>query len=230
LFILVLWLIERLWPLIPDPALRQLRRAVRPLLTPSIEWMDLAGFFIGWLVVAQAVFHLAKRQRGVDVFLIVIATVLVGRAFVAGSVLVAAEIAALALLFPVLVLLNRLEDGMRSTLVALLLGIWLAWSSVRPLVSGSETFVASLPAFKDLLLRNVPAPPLLAYKGFSFLSLAWLLAGAGLMPHIAAGMTVLFVCLLVMLQLGAAAPLYGWVDILIALVAGWIVARWITKG
>ena len=58
-------------------------------LSRHFEWMDLAGFFIGWLVVAQDVFHLAKRQRGVDVFLIVIATVLVGRAFVAGSTLVA---------------------------------------------------------------------------------------------------------------------------------------------
>src|SRR4051812_10168404 len=81
--ILVLWLIERLWPLIPDPGLRQLKLAVRPLFTPHLQWTQLAGFFVGWLVVAQAVFHLAKRQRAVDVFLIVIATVLVGRAFIA---------------------------------------------------------------------------------------------------------------------------------------------------
>jgi hypothetical protein len=37
---------------------------------------------------------------------------------------------------------------------------------------------------------------------------------------------VLFVLLLTMLQLGAAAPAYGWVDLLIACLAGWIVARW----
>ncbi len=33
-----------------------------------------------------------------------------------------------------------------------------------------------------------------------------------------------------MLQLGVAAPSFGWVDLLIAAVAGWIVARWIPKG
>jgi glycopeptide antibiotics resistance protein len=229
LAILVLWLIERLWPLIPDPGLRQLKRAVNPLLTPRIELMELAGFFVGWLVVAQAVFHVAKRQRAVDFFLIVIALVLVGRTFVAGSALVAAELAAIALLLPALVLLSRLDNGARAAVVAVLLGTWLAWTSVRPLLDGAGTLVASLPAFKELLLRNVPAPPLLAQKGFSYMALAWLLAGAGFVPHVAAGMTVLFVLLLVLLQLGAVAPVYGWVDLLIAVLAGWIVARWIPK-
>src|SRR3954451_24830530 len=36
LAILVLWLVERLWPLIPDPGLRQLKDAVRPLFTPRL--------------------------------------------------------------------------------------------------------------------------------------------------------------------------------------------------
>jgi glycopeptide antibiotics resistance protein len=227
--ILVLWLVERLWPLIPDPGLRQLKLAVRPLLTPQMQGLELAGYFVGWLVIAQAVFHVAKRQRAVDFFLIVIATVLVGRTFIAGNTLVAAEIAAIALLLPVLVLLSRLGDGGRAVVVALLLGTWLAWAAVRPLVDG-HVEMPSLPAFKDLLMRNVPAPPLLANKAFSYMSLAWLLTGAGLVPHVAAGMTVLFVLLLVMLQLGAAAPVFGWVDLLIAMVAGWIVARWIPKG
>jgi glycopeptide antibiotics resistance protein len=227
--ILVLWLVERLWPLIPDPGLRQLKLAVRPLLTPQMQGLELAGYFVGWLVIAQAVFHVAKRQRAVDFFLIVIATVLVGRTFIAGNTLVAAEIAAIALLLPVLVLLSRLGDGGRAVVVALLLGTWLAWAAVRPLVDG-QVEMPSLPAFKDLLMRNVPAPPLLANKAFSYMSLAWLLTGAGLVPHVAAGMTVLFVLLLVMLQLGAAAPVFGWVDLLIAMVAGWIVARWIPKG
>jgi glycopeptide antibiotics resistance protein len=229
--ILTLWLLERLWPLIPDPGLRQLKRAVRPLLTPQIDWMSLAGFFVGWLVVAQAVFHLSKRQRAVDVYLIVIAIVLVGRAFVAGSVLDIAEIAAIALLLPVLVLLSRLEDGMRSTLVAVLLGTWLAWASVRPLLHGATGVVeAGLPGLREMLLRNVPPPQLLANKAFSYVSLGWLLAGAGVVPHVAAGMTILFVLLLTMLQLGAPMPSYGWVDLVIACLAGWIVARWMPRG
>jgi VanZ family protein len=229
LAILALWLIERLWPLIPDPGLRQLKRAVRPLLTPQLEWAALAGFFVGWLVVAQAVFHLSKRQRAVDVYLILIAIVLVGRAFVAGSALDIAEIAAIALLLPVLVLFSRLEDGMRSTLVAMLLGVWLAWSSVRPLLAGVAPVISTLPEWSEVLMRNVPPPPLLANKAFSYMSLGWLLVGAGVIPHVAAGITIVFVLLLTLLQVGAAVPAYGWVDLVIAGLAGWVVARWMPR-
>jgi len=227
--ILVLWLIERLWPLLPDPGLRQLKRAVRPLLTPHIDWMSLAGFFVGWLVVTQVIFSLVRRQRAMDVLLIVIATALVGRTFVAGSTLDVAEIAAIALLLPLLVPFSRLDDGTRSTIVAVLLGVWLAWASVRLLFDGSTAPAAGMPEFREMLLRNVPPPPLLANKSFSYLSLGWLLAGAGIVPHVAAGMTVLFVLLLTMLQLGASAPAYGWVDLLIACLAGWVVARWMPR-
>jgi glycopeptide antibiotics resistance protein len=227
--ILVLWLLERLWPLLPDPGLRQLKSAVRPLLTPHIDWMSLAGFFVGWLVVTQVVFNLVRRQRAMDVLLIVIATVLVGRTFVAGSTLEVAEIAAIALLLPLLVPFSRLDDGMRSTIVAVLLGVWLAWTSVRMLLDGSIPSSAGLPELREVLLRNVPPPPLLANKSFSYLSLGWLLAGAGIVPYVAAGMTVLFVLLLTLLQLGVSSPAYGWVDLLIACLAGWIVARWIPR-
>jgi glycopeptide antibiotics resistance protein len=227
--ILVLWLLERLWPLLPDPGLRQLKSAVRPLLTPHIDWMSLAGFFVGWLVVTQVVFNLVRRQRAMDVLLIVIATVLVGRTFVAGSTLEVAEIAAIALLLPLLVPFSRLDDGTRSTIVAVLLGVWLAWTSVRMLLDGSIPSSAGLPELREVLLRNVPPPPLLANKSFSYLSLGWLLAGAGIVPYVAAGMTILFVLLLTLLQLGVSSPAYGWVDLLIACLAGWIVARWIPR-
>jgi glycopeptide antibiotics resistance protein len=227
--ILVLWLLERLWPLLPDPGLRQLKRAVRPLLNPHIEWLALAGFLVGWLVVAQVVFGLVKRQRAMDAFLIVIAIVLVGRVFVGGSTLDVAEIAAIALLLPLLVPISRLDDGARSTLVAVLLGLWLAWAAVRPLLDGAAAPTPDVPALREMLLRNVPPPPLLANKAFSYLALGWLLTGAGLVSHVAAGMAVLFVLLLTMLQLGAPAPAYGWVDLLIACIAGWIVARWIPR-
>ena len=228
--ILALWLLERLWPLVPDPGLRQLKRAVRPLLTPHIEWMALAGFVVGWLVVAQVVFGLVRRQRAMDVFLIVIAIVLVGRVFVGGSTLEVAEIAALALLLPLLVPISRLDDGARSTLVAVLLGVWLAWAAVRPLLGGSAGLAGvDVPALREMLLRSVPPPPLLANKAFSYVSLGWLLTGAGLVPHVAAGMMVLFVLLLTMLQFGVPAPAYGWVDLLLAGLAGWIVARWMPQ-
>jgi len=224
--ILVLWLIARLWPLIPDPGLRQLKRAVRPLFTPRMEVAELVAFVLGWLVVAQAVFALAKRQRAVDLFLIVIATVLVGRTFTQGNTLVTAEVAAIALLLPVLVALSRLEDGARSALVAATLAGWLAWMALSPLLAGTAHISTDLPAFAEFIARNPPPPPQLAGKGFSYIALGWLLAGAGLVPHVAAGIMFLFVLLLTLVQLGASSPVFGWVDVVIALGAAYVVARW----
>ncbi len=227
--ILALWFLARLWPLVPDVGLRQLKGAVRPLFSPSIAPADLATFFVGWLVVAQAVFSLARRQRAVDTFLIVIAVVLVGRTVTAGNTLETAELAAIALLLPVLVMLSRLADGTRAMLVAAALGTWLAWSAVRPALGLAGPVAVDLPAFTEFISRNPPPPGHLAAKGFSYVALGWLLAVAGLVPHVAAGITILFVLILSMLQLGAAAPAFGWVDVVLAAIAGILVARWMAR-
>ena len=226
LVVLVLWLIARLWPFVPDASLRQLKRAVRPLFTPEIGWPDLAAFFVGWLVVAQAVFHLARRQRSVDVFLIVIAAVLVGRTFTAGNTLEFAELAAIALLLPVLVLISRVEDRGRSALLAAALGTWLASVALLPALGGARDVAVELPALREFLGRNAPPPAELAGRAFSYVALTWLLAGTGLFPHVAAGITVLLVVLLGLMQAGTATPVYGWIDVVIAVIAGILVTRW----
>jgi len=229
LTVLVLWLIARLWPLWPDASLRQIKRAVRPLFTPELGWSDLIGFFVGWLVVAQAVFHLVKRQRAVDVFLVVIAVVLVGRTFTMGNALVFAELAAIAMLLPVLVLLSRLEDRGRSALIAAVLGSWLAAVALMPALEAGRDVALQVPAVADLFVRNPPPPAQLAGRAFSYIALAWLLTGTGLLPHVAAGVTVLLVLLLCLLQVGAVAPSYGWIDLVIAVLAGVMVARWMPR-
>jgi hypothetical protein len=172
------------------------------------------------------VFHLTLRQRAVDTFLIVIAVVLVGRTITEGNTLVAAELAAIALLLPALVLLSRLADGTRSMLIAALLGVWLAWTAVQPALGQSGPVTVDVPALSDFFARNPPPPAHLAVKGFSYVALAWLLAVAGLVPHVAAG--VMFLCVLIvsMLQLGLAAPAFGWVDVAIAAISGVLVMRW----
>lgn len=230
LAVLVSWLIARLWPLWPDASLRQVKRAVRPLFAPQFDGSELAAFFVGWLVVAQAVFHLAKRQRSVDAFLLVIAVVLVGRVFTAGNVLVFAELAAIAVLLPVLVLLSRIEDRGRSALLAALLGTWLAAVALAPALHGGREVALEVPGFAEFLSRNPPPPAQLAGKSFSYVALGWLLAGTGLLPHVAAGVTVLLVLLLCLLQVGTAAPSYGWIDLVIAVIAGVMVARWMPRG
>jgi len=230
LTVLVLWLIARLWPLWPDPSLRQIKRAVRPLFTPELGWTELMGYFVGWLVVAQAVFHLAQRQRSVDGFLLVIAVVLVGRTFTAGNTLVFAELAAIALLLPVLVLLSRVEDRGRSALIAAVLGTWLAGVALMPALGSPHHVALEMPAAAEFLSRSAPPPAQLAGKGFSYVALAWLLTGTGLYAHVAAGVTVLLVLLLCLLQVGAAAPAYGWIDLVLASLAGVMVARWMARG
>lgn len=227
LTILTLWFVARLWPLVPDPGLRQLKRAVRPLFTPKVELAELAAFVLGWLVVAQAVFALARRQRAVDLLLIVIAGVLVGRTFTEGNTLVTAEIAAIALLLPILVVLNRLEDGARSALVAVTLAGWLAWLALAPLLTGAARISTDLPALADFIARNPPPAQQLAGKGFSYVALGWLLAGAGLVPHVAAGLMFLFILLLTLVQVGMNSPVFGWVDVVIAVAAAYVVARWL---
>lgn len=224
--ILVLWFLARLWPLVPDVGLRQLKDAVRPLFQPRVDPAELVTFFVGWLVVAQAVFHLTRRQRAVDAFLVAIAIVLVGRVVTAGNTLVAAELAAIALLLPVLVVLSRLADGTRAMLIAAVLGTWLAWTAVQPALGAAVTASVDLPALQDFFGRNPPPPGHLAIKGFGYVALAWLLAVAGLVPHVASGVMFLFVLVVSLLQLGAATPAFGWVDVVIAAIAGTLVMRW----
>jgi len=223
---LALWFLARLWPLVPDIGLRQLKSAVRPLFQPTIDPAELATFFLGWLIVAQAVFHLTRRQRAVDAFLIVIAIVLVGRTITAGNTLVTAELAAIAALLPVLVLLSRLADRTRAMIIAAALGSWLAWTALQPALLHGGAAAVDMPALGEFFARNPPAPAHLAVKGFSYVALAWLLAVAGLVPHVASGVMFLFVMLLGMLQLGAAAPAFGWVDVAIAAIGGVLVWRW----
>jgi hypothetical protein len=202
---------------------------VRPLFTPELAWTELAGFFVGWLVVAQAVFHLARRQRSVDSFLVVIAVVLAGRMFTAGNTLVLAELAAIAVLLPVLVLLSRVEDRGRSALIAATLGTWLVAVALLPALGSLREASVEVPAIAEFLSRNPPPPAQLAGKAFSYVALAWLLAGAGLFAHVAAGVTVLLVLLLGLLQVGTVAPAYGWIDLVIAVIAGLMVARWMPR-
>jgi glycopeptide antibiotics resistance protein len=224
--ILVLWFLARLWPLVPDVGLRQLKDAVRPLFQPRVDPAELVTFFVGWLVVAQAVFHLTRRQRAVDAFLIAIAIVLVGRVVTAGNTLVAAELAAIALLLPALVVLSRLTAGTRAMLIAAVLGTWLAWTAVQPALGAAVTAAVDLPALQDFFGRNPPPPGQLAIKGFGYVALAWLLAVAGLVPHVASGVMFLFVLVVSLLQLGAATPAFGWVDVVIAAIGGTLVMRW----
>jgi len=224
--IVALWVMTRLWPLVPDLGLRQVKAAVKPLLDPSLSAMELAGYFIAWLIVAQALVHLMRRQRAVDALLITVAAVLVGRTVVAGSTLSFAELLAIALVVPVLVPLSRLTDRTRCAWLALLLVAWLAWNAIAPVMQGHTAFSWTHAGFEHLIRQPPPAPRQLIGKAFNYLALGWLLVGAGLLPHIAAGLALLVVVGVCVLAPVVTPSAYGWADLAIALLSSVMVARW----
>jgi len=224
--IVALWVMTRLWPLVPDLGIPQVKAAVKPLLDPSLSAMELAGYFIAWLIVAQALVHLMRRQRAVDALLITVAAVLVGRTVVTGGVLSFAELVAIALVVPVLVPLSRLTDRTRCAWLAVLLIGWLVWIATAPVVRGDATFSWTHAALEHFIRQPPPAPQQIIGKAFNYLALGWLLVGAGLLPHIAAGLALVVVVGLCVLEPVAAPSAYGWADLAIALLASIMVARW----
>jgi len=224
--IVALWVMTRLWPLVPDLGIPQVKAAVKPLLDPSLSAMELAGYFIAWLIVAQALVHLMRRQRAVDALLITVAAVLVGRTVLTGGVLSFAELVAIALVVPVLVPLSRLTDRTRCAWLAVLLIGWLVWIATAPVVRGDATFSWTHAALEHFIRQPPPAPQQIIGKAFNYLALGWLLVGAGLLPHIAAGLALVVVVGLCVLEPVAAPSAYGWADLAIALLASIMVARW----
>jgi glycopeptide antibiotics resistance protein len=224
--IVALWVMTRLWPLVPDLGIRQVKAAVKPLLDPSLSAMELAGYFVAWLIVAQALVHLMRRQRAVDALLITVAAVLVGRTVVTGGVLSFAELVAIALVVPVLVPLSRLTDRTRCAWLAVLLIGWLVWIATAPVVRGDATFSWTHAALEHFIRQPPPAPQQIIGKAFNYLALGWLLVGAGLLPHIAASLALVVVVGLCVLEPVAAPSAYGWADLAIALLASIMVARW----
>lgn len=225
-WVAVLWVAARLWPLVPDLSLRQFKQAVRPLWSPVLPPAEVVALLVGWMVAAQAVFHLAGRKRAVDALLFVIVVVLIGRTVTAGNRIVPAEIGALALAMPLLVLMSRLPERTRCVLLAASLAGWLAWLALGPLAVAGEGTLADPPDWSGFLARSSPPPAQLVGKAFNYLGLGWLLAATGLAPALAGITTAGFVLLLCLLQMDAPSPLFGWADLLLAIAAAFIVARW----
>jgi glycopeptide antibiotics resistance protein len=224
--IVVLWLVTRLWPFVPELGLGQVKRAVRPLFEPQASASEIAAYFVGWMIVAQTIAHVSRRLRGVDALLIVVAAVLVGRTVVAGSTLVFAELVAIALVVPALVPLSRMPDRTRCGLLAALLVAWLLWIVIAPVVQRRTGFTLTHSSFQRFLFRPPPAPQQIFGKAFSYLALGWLLVGAGVLPHVAAFLAFAIVAALCLVQLGTPGAVYGWADLAIAAVSGVMIARW----
>jgi hypothetical protein len=70
------------------------------------------------------------------------------------------------------------------------------------------------------------APGSSSARRSTYLALGWLLVGAGLLPHIAAGLALLVVAGVCVLAPVVTPSAYGWADLAIALLSSVMVARW----
>lgn len=113
-----LWLAWRFAPFVPQLDLGKLKAALRPLFDPTFDFVTVLIFLTCWLVVNQAVAALVSRPRRLETLLLLMAAVLIGRLLVANQTFVPAELLALLLLLPMVVLMHRLRPRpRRATLV-----------------------------------------------------------------------------------------------------------------
>lgn len=119
LVLIVLWLAWRFAPFVPQLDLGKLKAALQPLFSPQFDLVAVFIYLTCWLVVNQAIAAVASRQRRLEVLLLLLAAVLVGRLIVASQAFVPAELLALLLLLPMVVLMHRLAPQPRRGLLVL---------------------------------------------------------------------------------------------------------------
>jgi VanZ family protein len=117
--IILLWLAWRLAPFVPQFDLGKLKAALRPLFNPQFDFVTVLIFLTCWLVVNQAVAALVSRPRRLETLLLLMAAVLIGRLIVANQAFVPAELLALLLLLPMVVLMHRLRPRPRRAAMVL---------------------------------------------------------------------------------------------------------------
>jgi VanZ family protein len=114
-----LWLTWRFAPFVPQFDLAKLKAALRPLFSPTFDFVTVLIFLTCWLVVNQAVAALVSRPRRLETLLILMAAVLIGRLLVASQTFVPSELLALLLLLPMVVVMHRLRPRPRRAALVL---------------------------------------------------------------------------------------------------------------
>jgi VanZ family protein len=177
--VLALWLAWRFAPFVPEVDLAKLKAALRPLFSPQIDPIAVFVYLTCWLVVNQAISALAIRPRRLEILLLVIAAVLVGRLLVASQSLVPAELLALLLLLPLVVLMHRLSPRPRRAALMLAVATVLIIEGLAPFDFTPPTQGFDLWPFVAWFEMGVPAAVQafdwveLFGKLFLFAALAW---------------------------------------------------------
>jgi VanZ family protein len=130
--LIALWLLWRLAPFVPQLDLARLKAALRPLISPHFDLVAVFIFLTCWLLVNQAIAALVSRSRRLEALLIVIAVVLIGRLVVANLSFIPAELLALILLLPMLVIMHRLRPQPRRAALVLAVATVLIIDGLAP--------------------------------------------------------------------------------------------------
>jgi VanZ family protein len=130
--LIVLWLAWRFAPFVPQLDLGKLKSALRPLFSPQFDPVAVFIFLTCWLAVNQAVATLVSRPRRLEALLVLMAAVLVGRLLVASQAFVPAELLALLLLLPMVVVMHRLRPRPRRAALVLAVIVVLIIDGLAP--------------------------------------------------------------------------------------------------
>jgi glycopeptide antibiotics resistance protein len=201
LIVLLLWLGWRFAPYTAQFHLAHLKAAFRPLIHPTFVFSSVVSALICWLIVAQLLFRIVDRQRGIEALLATIAAVLVGRLLLAGQGFDPSELLALVLLLPAVVLVNRLWSEPQSTFLVLALCAVLI-QRLAPFDFNGSPHTLDLWPFLGWIEAGMPidAAPLME-KAFLFGALIWLLRDTGLSSAMAMTLGVGFIFVLEIVQL-----------------------------
>jgi len=186
LVLLFMWVAWRLADFEFAISLTRLKQALRPLLQWEVSWPLTLQFLVMWLVVAQAVLSYAQRQRSNEVLLTVIAIVLIGRLLLVMPAFVPAELLALALLLPTLIVLHKFRTTPQSGMVLLAFMVLFFAERLLPFDFGSMEQKFDLWPFLTWIHEDMPIDAdVLLRKLFMFSGMIWLLKDYGLSMHIA---------------------------------------------
>jgi len=184
----------RLAPFVPELNLAKLKATLAPLFRPELDLSAGIRFLVSWLVVAQALFALAGRNGGLDALLALIATVLVAQLLLATQAFVPAELLALLLVLPGLVMLNGLRHTARTRVLLIAVCLLLIVLELTPFGFQPHAHTFDLWPFLGWMAAGYPVDfGWLLERAFIYACLAWLLKELGWRSLAAAAGTLIIV-------------------------------------
>ncbi len=217
------WILWRLAQFDLHFSLTRLKQALLPLLQWRIDWLETGEWLVLWMVVAQAVYGFAQRARSNEMLLSVMAVVFLGRLLLVTPPFTSAELLALALLLPTLVLLHGFLSAPQRWVVLLPFSLMFAWPYLTPWQFGDANNHFDFWPFLAWIQQGMPihAEPLL-HALFAYSALIWLLKDVGLHVRHAWWAVTALVLLLEVLQLWMPGRHPSITDPALAFATGWL--------